>query len=301
MECLSEKLGSRIVHAAAQELKSKYVDPKKGNDVAALLIKYLEKGRYDSFSDPRLFAQRLEKDLWNICQDKHLHVVYRPQFKRENPQEKRIPQTPTLEDNHGFNKVEILSNGVGYLKLDRLSQGKEAESIASAAMKFLSRSRALIIDLRENQGGAAWMVQHICSYLFKEQILLYSLYNRPKNITRKVWTSKKLHGQKFLKSTPVFILISKKTFSGAEGLAYTLKHHKRAVIIGEASRGGAHPIMWIKLGDGFEISIPYIQVIHPVTKTDWEGTGVEPHYEVPADLALKTALELAQKSVTVKK
>ena len=35
--------------------------------------------------------------------------------------------------------------------------------------------------------------------------------------------------------------------------------------------------------------LPTGRPINPVTKTDWEGTGVEPDIKVPADLALATA------------
>jgi hypothetical protein len=35
--------------------------------------------------------------------------------------------------------------------------------------------------------------------------------------------------------------------------------------------------------------VPTGRAISPITKTNWEGTGVEPDVKVAADLALKTA------------
>lgn len=41
------------------------------------------------------------------------------------------------------------------------------------------------------------------------------------------------------------------------------------------------------------IGVPFARAINPITKTNWEGTGVEPHVAVAADDALAKARELA--------
>jgi tetratricopeptide (TPR) repeat protein len=74
----------------------------------------------------------------------------------------------------------------------------------------------------------------------------------------------------------LYILTSKKTFSAAEAFTYTLKHYNKAIVVGETTKGGANRTKRINLNDNFSISVPYIKAIHPVTKTNWEGKGVEP-------------------------
>ena len=67
---------------------------------------------------------------------------------------------------------------------------------------------------------------------------------------------------------------------------------KRATIVGEITGGGAHPQMPFSIGQGFVSSIPFARSYNPVTKTDWEGTGVIPDAKVNADKALLKAQEL---------
>jgi C-terminal processing protease CtpA/Prc len=87
----------------------------------------------------------------------------------------------------------------------------------------------------------------------------------------------------------VYILTSGFTFSAAEDISYTLKNLKRATIVGETTGGGAHPVRARRLNDHFFVMVPFARYISPVTKTNWEGTGVEPDLKVPQAHALKVA------------
>jgi C-terminal processing protease CtpA/Prc len=43
------------------------------------------------------------------------------------------------------------------------------------------------------------------------------------------------------------------------------------------------------------IAVPYARAINPISKTNWEGTGVEPDVKVSAAEALEVAKKLATK------
>ena len=78
---------------------------------------------------------------------------------------------------------------------------------------------------------------------------------------------------------------------------YNLKNLKRAVIVGEVTGGGAHPVEMMIINDNFGISMPKGRAINPITKTNWEGTGITPDYQVAAPAALDKALEVAYDSL----
>jgi C-terminal processing protease CtpA/Prc len=192
-------------------------------------------------------------------------------------------------ENYGFEEVKILSDGVGYLKLNGFSGSKNAGEAAASAMNFLSRSEALIIDLRQNGGGSPDMIQILSSYLFDQGLVhLNDFYYRPTNEIQQRWTLPYVPG-KTMSETDVYILTSGRTFSAAEEFTYNLKNLKRATIIGETTGGGAHPGGFMAASDEFGIFVPNGRAINPITKTNWEGTGVTPHIEIAADQALKEA------------
>jgi C-terminal processing protease CtpA/Prc len=95
-------------------------------------------------------------------------------------------------------------------------------------------------------------------------------------------------------------LTSKQTFSGAEEFTYNLKNLKRATIIGETTGGGAHPVSGHRIDDHFMIGVPFAKAVNPISKTNWEGTGVEPDVKVPAADALATAQKLAAEKLAAK-
>jgi C-terminal processing protease CtpA/Prc len=99
---------------------------------------------------------------------------------------------------------------------------------------------------------------------------------------------------------PVFALTSKRTFSAGEEFAYNLKNLKRATIIGETTGGGAHPVSGRRIDDHFWIGVPFARAINPISKTNWEGAGVEPDVKASAseapDVAKKMAAEQIKKA-----
>src|SRR5262249_44829150 len=102
------------------------------------------------------------------------------------------------------------------------------------------------------------------------------------------WTSPHVAGKRYA-DKEVYLLTSKRTFSAAEEFAYNLQTLKRVTIVGEMTGGGARPGGTRPIDDHFVIWVPSGRAVNPHTKTNWEGTGVKPDVEVPAESALKTA------------
>jgi C-terminal processing protease CtpA/Prc len=172
-----------------------------------------------------------------------------------------------------------------------------AGDTAAAAMNFLTNTDALIIDIRANGGGAPSMVALVSSYLFGgEPVHLNDLYFRPEDTTHQWWTLPHVPGKRY-QDKPVYVLTSKRTFSAAEEFAYNLKSLKRATIVGETTGGGAHPGGMHRLNEHFLVFVPSGRAINPLTKSNWEGTGVAPDLPVAAAQALKTAHLAALKKV----
>jgi C-terminal processing protease CtpA/Prc len=182
--------------------------------------------------------------------------------------------------NCGFQKVERLSGNIGYVKFDEFADADLCGPTVIAAMNFLGNVDAIIFDLRENGGGEPAMIALISSYLFDQPTHLNDLWERRDNSTHQYWTLPYVPGKR-LEGKPVYVLTSKATFSGAEEFSYNLKNLKRATIVGETTGGGAHPVSGQRIDDHFQIGVPYARAINPISKSNWEGTGVEPDVKVP--------------------
>jgi hypothetical protein len=90
--------------------------------------------------------------------------------------------------------------------------------------------------------------------------------------------------------TDLYILTSPYTFSAAEEFTYNMKNLERATIVGETTGGGAHPVKYTAWPDlKVSLSVPFGRAVNPVTGTNWEGTGIEPHIQVPEAEALDVA------------
>jgi len=291
---------ARVVDAAQHQLDDFYVFPDAAKKMGAALRAHLKHGDYDSIVDGGIFADKLTDDLRGISHDKHLSIDFSPQAHPEQKpdnKEKKAENDAQLRksmahDNCGFEKAEHLPSNIGYLKFNMFAPADVCGPTAVAAMNFLGDSDAIIFDLRENGGGAPRMIALISTYLFDNPTHLNDLYLRKENTTDQYWTLPYVPGKR-LADKPVYVLTSKNTFSGAEEFSYNLKNLKRATLIGETTGGGAHPVGGHRIDDHFSINVPFARAINPVSKTNWEGTGVEPDVKVPAADALDTAIKLA--------
>lgn len=295
---------TNVIDGVDADLKEYYVEPTVAQEMADSLKAHEARGDYSGISDGDAFAAQLTKDLQEVSHDKHLRVDFSP-FKMP-PRTKPTPEDEARfhqqmeHDNCGFDEVEILPNNIGYVKFDGFMDASFCGPTVVAAMGFVAHTDAIIFDLRQNGGGQPAMVTLIASYLFDQPTHLIDIYNRKENSTTQNWTLSYLPGPRLTKQ-PVFVLTSKRTFSGAEEFAFDLKNQKRATIVGETTGGGAHPVSGHVVADYFMVDVPFAKSLDPVTNTNWEGIGVEPDVKVPAADALATAEKLAIEKLQAKK
>jgi hypothetical protein len=216
-----------------------------------------------------------------------------PRAVRRNPND--------LTGNMGLEKVETLEGNLGLLEFSYFDSSAEAGKKISGAMNRLADTDALIIDLRRCRGGASNAITLLMSYFFDKSVHLSDAYDRVLGETNEFWSLAEVPGRRYGTKKEVYILTSNFTFSAAEDISYTLKNLQRAIIVGETTGGGAHPVMGRRLDAHFFVMVPFARSISPVTKTNWEGTGVAPDIKTPAAHAFKVAQLSALKKLAAQK
>ena len=289
--------------------EAKYVFPDRVAKINAALEALREKGEYNAVDKQKDFAQALTDDLVRISGDKHFKIQFNPELvESRRARAQRAQQTldePNVDEGEeepvdwnefyakkdifGFERVEILDGNVGYIKINFFWGLEWGKPTIDAAMGFVANTDALIIDMSEHGGGYSPTDCYLASYLFSGKSTQWiSSFDRPTGETTSVSTFEEIGGDRYL-NRPVYVLVGEETFSLGEQFAYCLKHFDKATIIGQTTSGAAHAIDFLEVNENFLIQIPIARSIHPVTKKDWQGTGVVPDVKADKNLALRAA------------
>jgi retinol-binding protein 3 len=150
--------------------------------------------------------------MTSICVSYSVMTLCRKKTDKEPPLPDFI-KTFAIENNYGFNKIDILDGNIGYMNILGFFPFDEATEKAIASFYYLSNTRALIIDLRENTGGYSPLANFVLSYFFDKQPVKF-LENvfRDKKKIEQIWSSFYIPGRRYL-AKPVYVLTSSGTFS----------------------------------------------------------------------------------------
>jgi len=271
-----------VVERAAAALSARYIFPETGDRAAGIISEIAASGAYEVL-DGQGLAERLTADFQAVTRDLHLRVYFHAEGIPSSDGQSAVSaaRDPAIED------VKILAGSIGNLKLAHFPPEEEFAPQADSAMKTLAETSALIVDLRDCKGGAPASVAYMCSFFFDpvRPVHLNTLHWRDAP-SDEYWTKPV---PSFYRQ-PLYVLTSSRTFSGGEEFANNMRALGRGVLIGETTRGGAHPGRRFPIADNFEIFIPVGRAENPITLSNWEGTGVLPHLAVAADAALETAI-----------
>jgi len=292
-----------VIARVAELLETRYVDAQRGRELARQIRRDASTRRWHEIGDDENFARTVTARLRELSNDGHLSLDYSAKALTEDAgSAEQAFSAAEFEKwygvgvNHGFEEVRRLDGNVGYLNLTVFAPPSMGADLAVAAMSLLAQSDALVIDLRRNGGGDGAMGNLLAGYLLEGPQEMSGTYDRPADTLTRSFSAGWVPGRRFGGEKPLYLLISHDTFSAAEAFAYDLQALKRAVVVGEASGGGAHPFEYRRAGTHFVLSLPEGRSVSPITGKDWEGTGVRPDVAVPSEHALEKALELAKGS-----
>lgn len=286
-----------VVERTAKLVTEHYVFPDVAERIAAHLGDRLRDGRYADVPDPSALGTLVTEDLQSVNGDLHLRLRHheKPLAERDDDPTGSVLTRLVETSMGGIARVERLAGNVGLLEIrPYLFPPQLAGDAVAAALRLLARTDALLLDLRANRGGSPDMVALVCGWFFAEPAHLHTMHDRAGN-GRQFWSAAYVPAPRYDADKPVYVLTGAETFSGGEELAYDLQQLGRATVVGEGTRGGAHPCVGFRAHPHLELTVPVARPVNPVSGTNWEGCGVAPDVEVAAgearDVAYRKALE----------
>ncbi|WP_203292406.1 S41 family peptidase [Maricaulis parjimensis] len=297
------RAGETAIAEIAGLISENYYDAAGGEHIARDMIRFAGREEIASLGAGDELAAALTAHLQE--QDRHFDVRWRgveeialtrAEWAALDAAEAQ-PQSPDIDRwaslrrrNFAFADVSVLDGNIGYINLTGFAPLEPAEATARAALDFVAYTDAIIIDLRENGGGAPEMVQYVLSHFLPGgENRLYNTFRSRNGDVQEMHTLSD-HPAGHRPHVPLYVLVSPDSLSAAEALAYHLQAMGRAVIVGEVTAGGGNPGEIFLADSGYSIFIPTATSISPFTGTNWDGTGVQPDLMIEAGNAFDRAL-----------
>jgi len=291
-----------IIDSVVTAFNAYYIYPDTAREMEAYVREKYKNGAYADITALSDFADTLMSDLQKVSHDGHAYVI--PLKERDPslfpfdsllPEEREELIRRSAYTNHGFYKLERLEGNVGYIDLRQFCHPAYAGETAVAAMNFLAHCDAFIFDLRQNGGGDGEMGHLLSSYFFGSPTHLkdWVFVDR----VEQIWTQDYVPGTR-LPDVPLYILMSARSFSAAEGFTFGLQNRKRVTVVGERTRGGGHPITSIYFPTLHIMAcVPDCEVRNPENGTTFQAIGIIPDIPVPQEQALNVAHQDALRQI----
>ena len=318
-----------VIDSTAVALERGYVDADTGRRIASHLRRRLRDGAYDARTDPTAFALAVTTDLKAINGDEHLFLQWGGGMPSAGPVPVMMPPggappgagpvpvmvppdrapgvgpapmmptagTAERRINHGLRKLEVLPGNIGYLVVDEFAGGDGVADAIAGALRFLERTDAIIMDVRNNRGGHGEMSHQLFShFLPATPVPTIRVRDRVRGVDEILRSDSVVPGPRRT-DVPLYVLTSRATVSAAEEFAFVLQRLQRATLVGERSLGAGHMNTIAPVGHGFMLSVSFARVSDPVTGAEWEQVGVRPTIDVPPSVALEVAQAHALRTI----
>ena len=308
---LTTRVRAELIDAIAAQLAANYVDEPVSRQIIDYLRTRLRAGAYDALDNPAQFAEQLTRDLRAANGDLHLAVRYSPLPQQTGEQPPLVggplpasaaaaPRPDVVasqRQNYGVEHAEILEGNVGYLEIRGFDGNDGYETTVVEALRFLSRTDALIIDLRRNGGGSSEMSHFLFShFLPATPVATIRVASRMSPEPQTFHSLADVPGPR-RPNLPLFLLTSRNTASAAEEFTFVLANQHRASVVGSRTAGAGHMVQDFAVGHGFVVGVSITRVIDPASGLEWEGAGVQPTIAAAPEQALIEAHAAALRQI----
>ncbi len=167
--------------------------------------------------------------------------------------------------------AKIIKNDIAYIRLNSFIS-QEATKEMKEALKQLSKSSGIIIDLRDNPGGLLTNAVEISDMFLDDGVIVSTVdrdgYIQSVNAEKEILTNK-----------PMVILVNENSASASEIFSGALKDNQRATIVGSKTFGKGLVQGINKLDDGSGVNVTIAKYLTPA-KIDINQLGIKPDVEV---------------------
>lgn len=175
-------------------------------------------------------------------------------------------------------RSEVLPGNIGYIKLI-MFDSEIASYFEEHLNKLLAQGiKGLIIDVRDNPGGAYDQVVKIADRLVPEGIIVYTEDKNKKRFEEK--------SDKQELEMPLVVLINENSASASEILAGAVKDHKKGTLVGKKTFGKGLVQAVIPLSDGSGLKVTVSRYFTP-SGVCIQDIGIQPDEVVDVPEAYK--------------
>jgi len=242
---------------------------------------------------PRKFAEVAARMLLN-AKDMHLWVKidgetiggFKRKIKRNYNIEFLRKEVPGWRDLSRYVSMGRFPNGIGYILIK--SWRKDENQVLEPALKAvrnLSKTRGLIIDVRPNGGGSEPFAAKIAG-CFIDQPVVYAKHIYRDINTQTGWGQTQERILKPNSDLPIYqgkiaVLMGQANLSSCEAFLLMMKQISNCKLIGEKSYGSSGNPKPYDLGNGITLWLPSWKTLRP-DESCFEGQGIKPDITVKA-------------------
>jgi C-terminal processing protease CtpA/Prc len=169
----------------------------------------------------------------------------------------------------------ILEGNIGHLTVKSFNEGFFNIDTIDAALRRLADTDALIIDLRDNQGGNSSYADYLLRKICEGEIPGYPWSTTQYRAAFASWgranppyrTSTSPMQGEGVYTKPVALLVNRGTFSSAEDFINLFRGANRGLLFGEPTAGST--------GNPIVIELPFGAFAHICTRNEWTPAGEE--------------------------